>query len=177
MLEEAFRLNVKNSLQELAKAINGDGKSAANPLFKVEVILESYEETATTQYGVDHATTATITRYRVNFSPTLEQLAYLVNSVGQQHLTDSISIIAKPKHDIFPKSKNPIYLTVGKDEDKLKIEQQIVTGMENNAKQLEQYLTNWNNFRELWEISKDMFLHRYEQRNPAVSTFDGDIAR
>jgi len=41
MVEEAFRLNVKWSLQELSRAINGDGKSGANPLFKVQVILEN----------------------------------------------------------------------------------------------------------------------------------------
>ena len=40
MVEEAFRLNVKWSLQELSKAINGDGKSAPNPLFRVKVILQ-----------------------------------------------------------------------------------------------------------------------------------------
>lgn len=40
MVEEAFRLNVKWSLQELSKAINGDGKSVPNPLFRVKVILE-----------------------------------------------------------------------------------------------------------------------------------------
>ena len=41
MVEEALRLNVKWSLQELARAINGDGKSSINPLFKVKVILTS----------------------------------------------------------------------------------------------------------------------------------------
>lgn len=41
MVEEALRLNIKWSLQELAKAINGDGKSAPNPLFKVKVVLEN----------------------------------------------------------------------------------------------------------------------------------------
>ena len=92
-------------------------------------------------------------------------------------MTDSISNITKSKHDIFPRNKTPIYLNISRDEDKLKIESQIAAGMDNNAKMLEQYLTIWNNFRELWEISKDMFLLRYEQRNPAVSTFDGDIAR
>lgn len=40
MVEEAFRLNIKWSLQELSKAINGDGKSAPNPLFRVKVVLE-----------------------------------------------------------------------------------------------------------------------------------------
>ena len=40
MVEEAFRLNVKWSLQELSRAINGDGKTAPNPLFRVEVVLD-----------------------------------------------------------------------------------------------------------------------------------------
>lgn len=39
-MEEAFRLNVKWSLQELSRAINGDGKSAPNPLLRVKVVLE-----------------------------------------------------------------------------------------------------------------------------------------
>jgi len=39
MVEEALRLNVKWSLQELSRAINGDGKTMPNPLFKVKVKL------------------------------------------------------------------------------------------------------------------------------------------
>ncbi|CAM4636660.1 unnamed protein product [Lepidochelys kempii] len=41
MMEEAFRLNVKWSLLELSKAINGDGKTTPNPLFRVKVILQN----------------------------------------------------------------------------------------------------------------------------------------
>lgn len=41
MIEEAMRLNVKWSMQEIARAINGDGKSFPNPLFKVMVVLNS----------------------------------------------------------------------------------------------------------------------------------------
>lgn len=178
MLEESFRLNVKNSLLELAKAINGDGKSTPNPLFKVQVMLETYEENVPGQYGSNDSPHSTlVTKYRVNFSPTLDQLAHLVNSIGHYHLTDTISSITKPKYDVFPRNRTPMYLNISRDEEKLKIEQQISAGMQNNAGLLEQYLTTWNNFRELWEISKDMFLLRYEQRNPAVATFDSDIAR
>ena len=71
MVEEAFRLNVKWSLQELSKAINGDGKSAPNPLFRVRVCLEGD---------------------KVEFAPTLKQLASIVGSIGS-HLTNSISDI------------------------------------------------------------------------------------
>lgn len=176
MVKEAFRLNVKNSLLELSKVINGDGKSTPNPLFKVNVLLESYEENIPTQFGSDDKSTL-VTKYRVNFSPTLEQLAHLVNSICQYHLTDSISSITKSKYDIFPKKELPIYMIINNDEEKIKIEQQIAKGMEENAKLLEQYLLTWNNFREIWEINKDIFLLRYEQRNPIVSLFDGDIAR
>ena len=41
MVEEAIRLNVKYSLHELSKAINGDGKSVPNPLFRVYVVLDN----------------------------------------------------------------------------------------------------------------------------------------
>ena len=41
MVEEALRLNVKWSMQELNRAINGDGKTTPNPLFKIMVILNS----------------------------------------------------------------------------------------------------------------------------------------
>ena len=41
MVEEALRLNVKSSMQEIAMSINGDGNSIANPLFKVMVLLTS----------------------------------------------------------------------------------------------------------------------------------------
>ena len=39
-LERAIRYNFKASLAELSKAINGDGKAAPSPLFKIEIILE-----------------------------------------------------------------------------------------------------------------------------------------
>lgn len=39
-LERAIRYNFKASLAELSKAINGDGKAAPGPLFKIEIILE-----------------------------------------------------------------------------------------------------------------------------------------
>jgi dynein heavy chain, axonemal len=177
MLEKAFRLNVNNSLLELSRAINGDGKSIPNPLIKVKVLLESYEEKVGPNFGMNDMKVYAITKYKLNFCPTLDQLAHLINSIGQYLLTDCIEGIIKSKYDVFPKNKPPIYLNISRDEEKLKIEQQIALGIESNAKLLEEYLTQWNNSRELWEVNRSMFLQRYEQRNPTVATFDSDIAR
>ena len=53
-MEEAFRLNVKWSLQELSRAINGDGKSVPNPLLRVKVVLEG-DKVSWKIYCDDHA--------------------------------------------------------------------------------------------------------------------------
>ena len=63
MVEEAFKLNTKWSLQELSRAINGDGKSSPNPLFRVKVVLEGNQ---------------------VEFSPTLKVLAGIINSAAKE---------------------------------------------------------------------------------------------
>ncbi|XP_059156869.1 dynein axonemal heavy chain 2-like isoform X2 [Physella acuta] len=158
MLEEAFRLNVKWSLQELSKAINGDGKSAPNPLFRVRVILEGD---------------------KVEFSPTLIQLATIVGEIGKTHVIKAISDF-KRLPDLLTKKKSAkesISELVAKDEEIKKILNVINTGMQTNAQNLQNYLSTWDSYREIWEIQKDAFIRRYQKLNPQNSSFDADIAR
>ena len=79
MVEEAFRLNVKWSLQELSRAISGDGKSAPNPLLRVKVVLEGdkvrrfrllliYSPYALTCYRCDYWLLVQCKWMRVSFS-------------------------------------------------------------------------------------------------------------
>lgn len=49
MVEDAFRVNIKRSLQELSKAINGDGKNSPSSLFRVEVVLKQHTPGSTAQ--------------------------------------------------------------------------------------------------------------------------------
>ena len=71
----------------------------------------------------------------------------------------------------------PIYEIIARDLDIEKIKRQIATGMQNNSTSLTSYLTTWDNYREIWEISKDAFIQRYRDLNPSVASFDADIAR
>ncbi|KAL4220766.1 Dynein heavy chain 2 [Mactra antiquata] len=157
MVEEAFRLNVKWSLQELSKAINGDGKSAPNPLFRVKVCLEGD---------------------KVEFAPTLKQLATIVGSIGS-HLTNSISDIPRLPTVLTKKksTRDPVHQVIARDEETKKIQGVIGAGMQSNAQNLQNYLGTWDNYREIWEIHKDAFIRRYQRLNPQVSSFDADIAR
>ncbi|XP_040604880.1 dynein heavy chain 2, axonemal isoform X1 [Mesocricetus auratus] len=163
MMEDALRLNVKWSLLELSKAINGDGKTTPNPLFRVLVILQSDVHGGVAQ---------------VEFSPTLQTLASVVNDISH-HLFSTISVF-RHLPDILIKRKmnrEPIHVLVERDEDIRKIQAQISSGMTNNASLLQNYLKTWDMYREIWEINKDSFIRRYQRLNPPVSSFDADIAR
>uniref|UniRef100_A0A2K5ICV1 Dynein axonemal heavy chain 2 n=1 Tax=Colobus angolensis palliatus TaxID=336983 RepID=A0A2K5ICV1_COLAP len=163
MMEDALRLNVKWSLLELSKAINGDGKTSPNPVFQVLVILKNDMQGGVAQ---------------VEFSPTLQTLAGVVNDIGN-HLFSTISVF-RHLPDILTKRKlhrEPIQTVVEQDEDIKKIQTQISSGMTNNASLLQNYLKTWDMYREIWEINKDSFIRRYQRLNPPVSSFDADIAR
>ncbi|PVD19154.1 hypothetical protein C0Q70_21718 [Pomacea canaliculata] len=157
MVEEAFRLNIKWSLQELSKAINGDGKSAPNPLFRVKVVLEGD---------------------KVEFSPTLKQVATVVGNIGP-YLTKAISDIPRLPNVLTKRKsqKDPIHEVIGRDDETKKIQNVISAGMQANAQNLQAYLATWDNYREIWEIQKDAFIRRYQKLNPQVSSFDADIGR
>uniref|UniRef100_A0A8P0SL08 Dynein axonemal heavy chain 2 n=1 Tax=Canis lupus familiaris TaxID=9615 RepID=A0A8P0SL08_CANLF len=163
MMEDALRLNVKWSLLELSKAINGDGKTTPNPLFQVLVILQN-----DTQGGVA----------QVEFSPTLQTLAGVVNDIGH-HLFSTISVFRHLPEILIKRKfhRDPIHVIVERDEDIKKIQAQISSGVTNNASLLQNYLKTWDLYREIWEINKDSFIRRYQRLNPPVSSFDADIAR
>ncbi|XP_049715237.1 dynein axonemal heavy chain 2 isoform X5 [Elephas maximus indicus] len=163
MMEDALRLNVKWSLLELSKAINGDGKTTPNPLFRVLVILQNDMRGCVAQ---------------VEFSPTLQTLAGVVNDIGS-HLISTISVFRHLPEILIKRKyhREPIHVLVERDEDIKKIQAQISSGMTANASQLQNYLKTWDMYREIWEINKDSFIRRYQRLNPPVSSFDADIAR
>ena len=66
---------------------------------------------------------------------------------------------------------------IAQDEEINKIQLQVSSGMQTNATNLQNYLSTWDNYREIWEINKDAFIRRYQKLNPQVSSFDADIAR
>ncbi|TPX53528.1 hypothetical protein SeMB42_g00716 [Synchytrium endobioticum] len=162
MVEEALRLTVKRSLQDIAKAINGEGKSrdsSVQPLFKVNVMLENQ---------------------KVDFSPTLTKLEEIVLRVAKDMLM-AVSVAGRFSQllGIDPPSRQPITLQdeLAKDEDILKILLSIQNGMANNATKCQAHLRVWDGYREIWEINKDAFIRRYAKLKPALSTFDADIGR
>ncbi|XP_066933177.1 dynein axonemal heavy chain 2-like [Clytia hemisphaerica] len=156
MVEEALRLNAKWSLQELSRAINGDGKNTPNPLFRIKVVLEGTQE----------------------FSPKLKAIAHVINTIGKD-LTTSLTVLPRLLDVLTPIKckKKPYHVIVGNDDETKKIQSHLATGMSQNSTLLLQYLTTWDSYREIWELDKEAFIRRYQRLNPPVSSFDADISR
>ncbi|XP_048885226.1 dynein axonemal heavy chain 2 [Brienomyrus brachyistius] len=163
MVENALRFNVKKSLQELSKAINGDSKMMPSPLFKVQVVLLQESAGSLPQ---------------VEFSPTLQKLAHIVTSVSSQ-LISAVSVF-KRLPDLLThqrSQKEPVHILIEQDEEICKIQSSIAAGLAASTAHLHTYLKTWDKYREIWEINKDHFIRRYQRLNPPVSSFDADIAR
>lgn len=45
------------------------------------------------------------------------------------------------------------------------------------VQQIQEYMTTWEPFRDLWEVDKDRFIERYEKENPSAGQFDSNIGR
>lgn len=164
MMEDALRLNVKWSLLELSKAINGDGKTSPNPLFRVLVILQNDMQGNAKQVGTalpptpenDHTLFSSLPQSlnltldldfilwppdlvlrclltspeacllhglcegsllvfpQVEFSPTLQTLANVVNDIGS-HLFSTISVFRHLPEILLKRKffRDPIHLIVG----------------------------------------------------------------
>nr|XP_039250408.1 dynein heavy chain 2, axonemal-like [Styela clava] len=166
-VEDAFRLNIKWSLQEIAKAVSDDSKTTPNPLFRVKVVLIPGKNNVP----------------QVEFSPTLHQLASIVSNVSMQ-LTSAIAhfkrlpeLLTRMKRQQLFEHKDPIFAIIERDDETRKIQRTIHDGMESNAARLEEYLSTWGIYKEIWEINKDAFIRRYQRLDPPVSSFDSDVAR
>ncbi|KAL0970220.1 hypothetical protein UPYG_G00238880 [Umbra pygmaea] len=163
MLDEALRLNIKWSLQELSRAVNGDSNTSPNPLFRVQVVLRQEDPGAAA---------------KVEFSPTLQKLAQMVNNISSQ-LISTISVF-KRLPDLLThrrSQRKPVHCIIEQDEEIGKIKSAIAAGMTSNAGLLQAYLKTWDQHRDIWEINKDSFIKRYQRLNPSLSAFEGDIGR
>jgi len=191
-VQDSLRKTVRKSLHELSRAINGDAKNDPQPLFKVNVVLESS---------------------RVEFKPTMIALTQMTNVVSKELIT-VIAVVprlsevleaeidgyrAAPralkggghrgagggddggKVDMYGREERAtlpsFYDVVSNDEDILNILVAIMNGMSASATQLQQHLTYWDKYKHLWETDKDNFIRRYAKAGRPLMQFDIDITR
>ncbi|KAM9820319.1 LOW QUALITY PROTEIN: dynein axonemal heavy chain 2 [Neosynchiropus ocellatus] len=162
MVEEAVRANVQRSMQRLSVAINGEGKTSPNPLFKVLVTLRQ---------------SPTHTSPKVEFSPAPEKLAHIVNLLPQ--LIHSVSGFKRLPELLGcgRSQRNPVHISIEQDEEIRRIQAAVSAGMSATCSDMKDYLETWSRYRNIWMINKDSFIQRYQRFNQPVTTFVSDIHR
>ena len=167
LVEEALRLNVKWSLQELNRAVNGDGRTAAEPFCLVKVLLTSIE-------GLPA---------RVDFLPQLDQLTDYVTSCATE-LTLTLSGIHRLPDILRGKRtfQNPINDVITNDGDIRKLQESITSGVRKSVGEVSRFIQKtWvvPGFKEVWELNKDKFIERYQTslKDKPVAIMGEDVGR
>ncbi|VDM31109.1 unnamed protein product [Hydatigera taeniaeformis] len=156
--QEAFRLNVKFSLGDLRRAINGDGRNEPNPFFKILLNLDGSS---------------------LVFAPTIPQLTNVVISLCDQLVEAFANIPRLP--EVLTKNKTTgipsIAATVEADEEVVKVQESIKRGIVEIAKPVQDPLGHWDKFREIWEQSKDEVINHYREIKRSAASINSDIGR
>ena len=167
LVEEALRLNVKWSLQELNKAVNGDGRTAAEPFCLVKVMLTSIENLPG----------------RVDYVPKLDQLTDYVTSCATELMLTLAGINRLP--DILAKKRtfhNTISDVITNDNDINKLQDNVIRGVKGSVEEVNKFIQKtWvvPGFKEVWELNKDKFVLRYQTslKDKPVAIMGEDVGR
>ncbi|KAG7190743.1 hypothetical protein KM043_006815 [Ampulex compressa] len=157
LIEEAFRLCLKNSLEIMYKALHGDGTAAPSPLLLVETDLMEN---------------------KINFLPRLLDVATFISSIfgdllgPVKKLHRLVEMFKAYRHEV-----TPFWKLYEKDEELIELQGKLNNEVSICFTQVQTYLKTWDAFKDVWEINKDLFIQRYEKLKPTAASFDSDIAR
>ncbi|KAM7541340.1 hypothetical protein Aperf_G00000036599 [Anoplocephala perfoliata] len=157
LCQEAFRLNVKFSLGDLRRAIIGDGRNEPNPFFKILLNLDGSS---------------------MVFIPSIPQLTDVAISLGG-HIIDSFASVPRLT-EVLTKNKptdmKSISTTVREDEEIVKIQESIKRGAMDIEKPVQEPLSYWDKFREIWEKSKAEVINHYRSIKMSAASISNDIS-
>ncbi|KAF5292010.1 hypothetical protein FQA39_LY14127 [Lamprigera yunnana] len=157
VVEEALRICVKNSMQIMYEALHGDGSTLPSPILKLEANLK---------------------HNRINFEPSLADVAYVVSDVLPS-IENSLRALPRlsEKFSINDENLRPFSVVIEEDDDCQKLQTLLNEEVTVNVKHMQQYLEHWEPFRDMWEVDKTRFIERYEKQNPDATQFDSNIGR
>ncbi|XP_033219684.1 dynein heavy chain 2, axonemal [Belonocnema kinseyi] len=156
LLEEAFRLCLKNSMNVMYEALHGDGTTAPSPLLLLEADL------------LDN---------KINFVPSLIEISKVIEDVHLSLLQSLKSFPRLLQKFLKQPHVKPFWEMYAHDSEINRLQQACNNEVAFCFSQIQDYLKTWEPFRDLWEVNKDMFIERYEKLDPSVASFDSDISR
>ncbi|XP_043277760.1 dynein axonemal heavy chain 2 [Venturia canescens] len=157
LLEEAFKLCLKKSLNVMYEALHGDGTTSPSPLLLLQ---------------------ADLVANKMIISPEFSAIATFVGNILSE-LLEPLTLVPRivERFNVQNEGVKSLWQTYAHDESFNQIQESLNNEAAYCFGMLQTYQKTWEPFRDMWEVNKDLFIQRYEKLKPTVVTFDADIAR
>nr|XP_015838947.1 PREDICTED: dynein heavy chain 2, axonemal [Tribolium castaneum] len=157
LVEEALKISCRNTLNHMYECLHGDDTLGPNPVLEL---------------------TASLKANRINFEPTLSEVAKVVHNI-LPNMVEALTTLPRlnDKFHVAETDFTPYWGIIEQDAECQKIQKMLNDEMSLNVKKIQEYMTIWEPFRDLWEIDKDLFMTKYETENPTAAQFDANIGR
>ncbi|ETO18852.1 hypothetical protein RFI_18395 [Reticulomyxa filosa] len=162
-VESALKFAIKSSLQDLSRAINGDGKSDPSPLFKLSMILN-------------------LNTGKVDFTPSIVDLIQMIKDVYDQimqiykHIPRLGSVLHED-HGGFQVFRT-VFDTLCKDSEINSSFVGILEGVSSVTAEMGRLMADWeNSYKSIWEADKDIFITRMKDSNQPLEAVDKHITK
>ncbi|XP_034934334.1 dynein heavy chain 2, axonemal [Chelonus insularis] len=157
MLEEAFKLCLKNSLNTMYYALHGDGINDPSALLVVQVNL------------IDN---------RIILIPPFNEVSKTISSILQNLLEPFKSIRRLPeKFGLGSYGVTSFWRTFKEDETFIELQKKLDEETSYCFNQVQIYFKTWELFNDIWNVDKDIFIKRYETLRPNAVSFDAEIKK
>ncbi|CAG9579057.1 unnamed protein product [Danaus chrysippus] len=156
LLEDALRLSIKATMQNMYKAVHGDGTMAPAPLIKMNLYLSSINTIVYIPSRDELVDT---------FTTILEEIIHLIGTVPR--LYEKFGLPAGGL-----KKFKEVILT---DADSNKLQSLIDAEIDYNITLINDHIRMWDPYSHIWKINKDEFMIKYRNEMHTAADFDALI--
>ena len=187
-IEDSLRYAVKRSISELSRAVNGDSKHEAHPLFRVGLLLDeqqnkilckpSLQEIATLIQKVSKQSIATIQCVPPLWSNwQTENNKQQNDAAGGAVRFEDASATAVSSTTTAATPAKSFYALISSDDEIGKMLKGIQHGTTTVEGELAKLMTHYDRYTPIWNTDKMAFIRRYANTKRPLSSFDMDIQR
>ncbi|CAB3235267.1 unnamed protein product [Arctia plantaginis] len=155
LMEDALRLSIKSTMQNMYKCVHGDGTMAPAPLIKMNLYLINKD----IHYVPN--------RYEImdTFTTILEEIVHIMTSIPRLY----------EKFGLPSGGTKKFYEAIQVDPDCNKLQTFIDDEIEYNIALVLDHLKMWDPYAHIWKVDKDAFLQQYREEKHTAAEFDALI--
>ncbi|KAJ8721220.1 hypothetical protein PYW07_001995 [Mythimna separata] len=155
LLEDALRLSIKTTMQNMYKCVHGDGTMAPSPLLKMNLYLSEKD---------------------IKYAPPKMEIQDTFNTVFEE-IIQILSTVPRlfEKFGLPAGGLRKFYEAIVTDQDCNKLQKYIDEEVEYNIKLIHDHMGMWDPYAHIWKVDKKEFLAKYREEKHTAAEFDNLI--